>query len=139
MIIRNYKDEDYQKLITLLKDAKLYYEVTDKRENFKKKIEHDPESIIIAEEDGKIIGVVFFVYDPWKTFVFHLAIDLEHRKKGIGSILLQIVEQRVRARGVAEAVGFVDEKNIAAIEFYKKNGIESPYRVIFFRKTPDKS
>ena len=99
MQIRNYKDEDFPQLGKLLRETGVLWQSVDKRENLKKKIEKDEESIIVAEKNGKIIGAVFFVYDPWSSYILHLAVDSEHRNKGIGSILFQVAEQRLRARG----------------------------------------
>ena len=57
MQLRNYRDADFPRLEQLLKDTKIYYEPLDKREIFKKKIEHDSESIIVAEDEGRLTKI----------------------------------------------------------------------------------
>lgn len=117
--IRNYQDNDFNKLEQLLKDTGLYYESVDKKEIFKKKIEHDSESIIIAEDDDKIIGTVFIIYDPWNPCIYHLGVHPDYRNKGIGNKLMDEAEGRLIARGSEITTLFVDEENQKAIEFYK--------------------
>ena len=97
MQIRNYKDADFPQLKELLKATGIYYEPLDKREIFQKKIEHDPASIIIAEDTGGIIGIVFIIYDPWNSFVYHLGVHPDCRGKGLANELMDEAEGRQEA------------------------------------------
>lgn len=117
--IRNYKDDDSNKLEQLLKDTGLYYESLDKKEIFKNKIEENPESIIVAEDDGKLVGIVFVIYDLWNPMIFHLGVHPNYRNKGIASKLMDEAEGRLKAKGVEEVTLFVDEENHKAMDFYK--------------------
>ena len=134
MRIRNYSDEDFPKVEKLLKDSKIYWPNRDKREIIKSKINKYPESIILAEEDDHIIGVVFIVYDTWISFVLHLAVDSMHRKKGVGGILFQIAEQRLKAKGVHITAGFIDAQNKEVLEYCKKRGWFISGNVYFINK-----
>lgn len=118
--IRNYQDNDSPKLEQLLKDTGLYYKSLDKKNIFKKKIEHDPDSIIIAEYNKKIVGTVFVIYDPWNSCIYHLGVHPDYRNKGIGNKLMDEAEKRLKAKGIEKITLFVDEENHKAIEFYKK-------------------
>ena len=78
MQIRNYKDSDFPQLKKLLEDTNLYYKPLDKKEIFKKKIDYDQESIIIAEDNNKIqneveamdaSGAAFRTYDYLKNLI----------------------------------------------------------------------
>ena len=63
--IRNYKEAEFPQFEQLLKNIGIYYEPLDTRDILKKKIEHDPEAILVAEENGRLVGTVFILYDPW--------------------------------------------------------------------------
>ena len=134
MQIRNYKDEDFPQVHKLLKETNVKWSSVDNRENFKKKIEQDPESIIVAEENGHIIGTVFIVYDAWSSFILHLAVDEKHRNRGIGSVLFQVAEQRLRARGKDFAFGFIKEENQKVLEYCKKRGCSAGDKIYFMGK-----
>ena len=134
MEIRDYTDSDFPELERLLKETKIYYEPLDKRYIFKKKIEHDPESIIVAYESGKIVGTVFIIYDPWNSFVYHLAVDPEFSGKGLGNKLMDEAEKRLKTRGMDRPTLFVEEENGQVIEFYKKRGWFVLYKVFCMEK-----
>lgn len=118
--IRNYKDNDSRKLEHLLKDVGLYYKHLDKRKIFKKKIEYDPESIIVAEDGDKLIGTVFIIYDPWNSCIYHLGVHPDYRNKGVATKLMDEAEGRLKARGVERITLFAGEENNRAVKFYKK-------------------
>lgn len=134
MIIRFYKDADFLELEQVLKADGVYYLPLDKRDIFKKKIEHDPESILIAEEEGKIIGTVFIIYDPWNAFIYHLDVHPDYRKKGVGTKLMEKAEEILKKRGMARPTLFVEEDNAKVIDFYKKRGWFVLYKVFCLEK-----
>jgi len=133
MHIRNYNDADFPQLERLLKITKIYYAPLDKRYILKKKIEHDPESIIIAEDGENIIGTVFIIYDPWNSFVYHLAVHPDHRGRGLANKLMDEAEGRLKARGMNRPTLFVEEEN-PSVEFYKKRGWFVLYKVFCMEK-----
>ncbi|MEK6952225.1 MAG: GNAT family N-acetyltransferase [Nanoarchaeota archaeon] len=122
MQIRNYQDQDFQRLVELLKATENYYEPLDTRENLKIKIGHDPNSIIVLEDDNKLVGTVFICYDPWCSFIYHLSVHPNYQKKGLGSKLMDEAEKRLKEAGIRRPTLFVTEKNQQVIEFYKKRG-----------------
>lgn len=132
--IRNYKDSDFPKLEQLLKDIGIYYEPLDKKDIFKKKVEYDPESIILAEDDDKLIGTVFIIYDPWNSCVYHLGVQPDYRNRGIANKLMDKAEERLKARGINEITLFVEEENSKVVEFYKKRGWTVCYKSFCMEK-----
>ena len=134
MQIRNYADADFPQLEQLLKDAGIYYGPLDKRDILRKKIEHDPESIIVAEDNGKIIGTVFIIYDPWNSFVYHLGVHPDYRGQGLGNKLMDSAEGIFKTRGMNRPTLFIEEENQKAVEFYKKRGWFVLYKVFCMEK-----
>ena len=92
----------------------------------------DPNSIFIAEVDGKIIGYVMFVKKvetPLKLkYDYALITDLyvkpEYRGKGIGKKLLLTVLEYLKREGVKYVEITVWANNIKAINLYKKLGFK---------------
>jgi|SRR3989344_4622725 len=134
MKIRNYRDEDFPKLEELLKINGIYYEPLDKREILKRTIEHDPESIILAEENESLAGTVFIIYNPYESFVYHLGVHPNYRGKGLANKLMDEAERRLRERGIKRPTLFVEEYNEKVIEFYKKRGWFVLYKVFCMEK-----
>ena len=122
MQIRNYQDQDFPRLVELLKATENYYEPLDTRENLKIKIVRDPNSIIVLEDGGKLVGTVFICYDPWCAFIYHLSIHPDYQKRGFGSKLMDEAEKRLKEAGIKRPTLFVTEKDQGVIAFYKKRG-----------------
>lgn len=120
MKIRNYEDHDFPKIKLLLKRAGIFYPPLDDRAVLKKKIDHDPESIIVAEEKRSIVGCVFIIYDPWLSFIHHLGVWPEYVSKGVAHELMDEAERRLKARGVTSPTVFVEQENSDIVDFFKE-------------------
>lgn len=124
MNIRPYQKTDYQSIKGILAEADMLDEVWDSEEHLTRKIETDPESILVAEEDGKIIGNVFIIRDHWTCFIYRLAVRGSARKKGVGSALLKAVETQLREQGVDEVALYVDSAKDDLKAYYAKRGYD---------------
>ncbi len=133
-MIRNYQDSDFENLVNLLKVSNLYSEKVDKRAIYKRKIEYDPDSMIIFEDNGKVVGCIFIVYDPWSSYVYHLGVHPEYKNRGIGSTLLEEAERRLKSRGIEMATAFIGESNDISYQFFTKRGWSSQGKVFDMEK-----
>ena len=132
--IRNYKEAEFPQFEQLLKDIGIYYEPLDRRDILKKKIEHDPEAILVAEENGRSIGTVFILYDSWCSFVYHLRVHPDYRRQGVSNKLMGEAERILKARGINRPTLFVEEDNKQVVEFYEKRGWFFLYKVFCMEK-----
>jgi N-acetylglutamate synthase len=118
--INFYKDEFYEEVKEILQEGNLYDETWETRENLKRKIQRDPESILVAMEEDKIVGCVFIVEDGWNGFIWRLCVKKSYHKKSIGSMLMQKAEEIIKKRGIKEASLFIDPKNDSLKNWYQK-------------------
>ena len=121
-VVRNARIEELSILIQLLKVADLFWEIGDCIETLSKKLAFDPASILVLELEGKVIGVVTTTYDPWASFMWHLAIEPTHQGQGLGHLLADEVEKRLRARGTTSVNGYILPTNENSRSFFKKRG-----------------
>lgn len=121
-VVRNCKLEEIPGLIELLKKTDLFWETGDKEEVFRKKLGFDQDSIMVLEYNGNVIGMVTIIYDPWASFIWHLAIDPEYQGRGLGHILAEEAERRLRSRGTTGVNGYVLPGNRNSRSFLKKRG-----------------
>lgn len=81
---------------------------------------------LVAKENGEIVGfIVGMIYLDRKTVNGHiLTIDVSrsHRRKGIGQMLLQEIENIFAQKGVQTCLLEVKEDNVIAISLYHKLG-----------------
>ncbi len=134
MRLRNYSDADFQGLEELMKATGIHYEPLDKREIFKKKIEDDPASIIVAEDAKRVVGTVFIIYDPWNPFIYRLGVHPDYRGQGLANRLMDEAEGRIKARGANRPTLFVEEGKEQIVEFYRKRGWFVLYKVFCMEK-----
>lgn len=61
-------------------------------------ISHDPDSVLVAKERGEILGFCLSHYDDGLIWLAWFGVHPSHRRKGIGSALLQKLENTVGER-----------------------------------------
>jgi ribosomal protein S18 acetylase RimI-like enzyme len=83
--------------------------------------------LVIAVEDGLPIGFVSGVEltHPDKgteMFLYELAVDESHRRRGTGTALVTALRELARERGCYDMWVLTDEDNEAALRTYRKAG-----------------
>jgi len=124
MRIRRFQLQDYDRVLTLWKDAGLLLRPGDELEGLKLKLQRDPDLFLIAEDEGEIVGVVLGAWDGRRGWINHLAVRPNHQRKGVGSSLLRELEARLAEKGAPKINAQVYQWNTKSIEFFKANGYE---------------
>jgi ribosomal protein S18 acetylase RimI-like enzyme len=94
---------------------------SDQPEEIEKKIQRDPDLFLVAEQEGSIVGTVIGGFDGRRGMIYHLAVAPECRGQGLGNLLMDEIESRLRQKGCRKAYLLVKQGNSAA-EFYEKRG-----------------
>ncbi|NTU54672.1 MAG: GNAT family N-acetyltransferase [Anaerolineales bacterium] len=95
---------------------------SDTPQEIEKKILRDPDLFLVAEEDGRIIGSVIGGYDGRRGLLYHLAVARDFRHRGLGGLLLDEVEGRLRDKGCLKCYLMVALDNPDVERFYQKRG-----------------
>lgn len=83
--------------------------------------------LLVAERDGEIAGFgAYGLFRPWSGFrptVEHLlVVGRAHRRRHIGSALLQALTERARAEGRHSMIGVIDSEDDASLEMHTAQG-----------------
>lgn len=97
---------------------------SDSALEIKKKTKRDPDLFLVAEIKDNLIGTVLGGFDGRRGMVYHLAIDRDYQRQGIGQNLMQELELRLRAKGCLKYYLLVTKDNEEAIDFYESIGCE---------------
>lgn len=116
--------EDYSTVLELWKNAGsgIHVRRSDEPEEIQKKLQRDPDLFLVAESDGRIVGTVIGGFDGRRGLIYHLAVDNGVRQRGIGTLLMEAVERRLKSKGCIRCYLMVAEDNENAIRFYKTRG-----------------
>ena len=95
---------------------------TDDLESLSALVAHDPSALIVAEEDGSIVGSVIAAWDGWRGSVYRLVVAPSHRRLGLGRQLLGEAEARLSAVGAVRLQAIVVESERKAMGFWRESG-----------------
>lgn len=72
---------------------------TDSAEALAGLLRRDPGALLLAEQDGRILGSVIAGWDGWRGSIYRLAVSPGQRRSGLGQMLLGAAEDRLRELG----------------------------------------
>ena len=104
--------------------AGLHVSRSDSPEEIFKKLQRDPDLFLVAEGDSRIIGSVMGGFDGRRGMVYHLGVSPAYRRNGVGRILMEALEERLREKGCLKSYLLVTKDNLEAIQFYEASGWE---------------
>ena len=132
MTIRNYKTEDYQQVVALYKQSELYGgqfdENRDSEERLSRRIASDPETILVCEIGGKIIGTVSLIEDGRVAWLFRFAVEKGGSEQNVLNALCDKTLAILRAHG---------HKQVLVYAPANSKDFENRYATLGFEKGSD--
>ena len=91
-----------------------------------------PNSAILIGREGEAIAASVLVgHDGHRGWVYYVAVDPEHQKKGFGHAIMNAAEDWLRGAGIEKLQLMVRPGNEAVRAFYESIGYGEQPRVIF--------
>ena len=84
---------------------------------------------MVALANGKLVGTVMGGYDGHRGWVYSLAVDDRERHRGIGSALIDKIEEALKALGCLKVNLQVVASNSGVVGFYEKLGFSVEDRI----------
>jgi ribosomal protein S18 acetylase RimI-like enzyme len=85
-------------------------------------LEHDPAALLVAEQDGRIVGSLIAAWDGWRGNMYRLAVAPGARREGIALALVRAGEERLRARGAGRVTALVAIDDLPAVRLWNAAG-----------------
>lgn len=82
----------------------------------------DSHEFLAAEEEGELLGYVGMMTVLDEGFISNVAVAPDHRRRGIGDLLITQLLERARIRELSFVTLEVREHNAPAIALYQKHG-----------------
>ena len=117
-------ERDYQVVTALWENSGTGIRLrrSDRFEEIEKKVQRDPDLFLVAESADGIVGTVIGGFDGRRGMMYHLAVTGGYRNKGIGSMLVDKLEEILLAKGCLRYYLLVTKDNQEAIRFYEGRG-----------------
>jgi len=93
-------------------------------EGVQRLLDRDPESLLVAEDAGRIVGSVIAGFDGWRAHVYRMAVDPNVRQGGVGRALVEAMEERFRSLGAKRSDAIVYLSNDVGRAFWRACGYE---------------
>lgn len=121
--IRPLTSADYDAAYTLWQKVEgMSLGASDTREHISRFLERNPGLSFVCETDGRVVGTILSSHDGRRGYVYHLAVDTRHRRKGIGSALLRRCVGLIAQQGVLKCTILVYRNNEEGSRFLERMG-----------------
>jgi ribosomal protein S18 acetylase RimI-like enzyme len=120
--IRAYLATDEDALVALWTCCGLIRPQNDPHADIARKRAEQPDLLLVADLEGRIIGSVMVGYEGHRGWVNYLAVDPSERRRGLGTALMAAAEAELRLRGCPKINLQVRSGNEPALGFYRALG-----------------
>ena len=136
MDIRLMTIEDYDQVYDLWLSCKGMglNNVDDTRVGIEKYLKRNPETSFVAEEDGKIVGVIIAGNDGRRGYIYHTAVHPDHRHQGIGTKLVDAALEALNSVGINKVALVVFSRNEDGNAFWEKIGFSERHDLSYRNK-----
>ena len=124
MQIRKMTIQDYEKVYALWMSCKNmgFNDVDDSKEGIARFLERNPNTSFVAMEDEKLLGIILGGQDGRRGYIYHAFVVENHRKKGVGSVLVKTCLKAFKQEKISKVALLVFKYNEAGNAFWEKQG-----------------
>lgn len=94
----------------------------DSRNGIERFIKRNPDTCFVAEDGDELIGAIVVGNDGRRGYIYHTAVNSQHRKQGIASRLVDTAIQALKQCGINKCALVVFDKNESGNAFWEKLG-----------------
>ena len=92
-------------------------------------LDRDRESLLVAEQDGRVVGTLVAGWDGWRGSMYRLVVAEDRRRQGIARELVRAGEEHLQRRGARRIGALVDRDDAAATALWAGAGYDLDERV----------
>ena len=127
MLIRDFVPADCDQLVEVLKaNLQFGHPEMDGPEAMLRVCDCDAAEFLVAEEDGRAVGLIRGVFDGSRAIVHVISVHPDYQRHGIGTVLVSEIAKRFKAKG-ANNLSVVAAGNL---ELLKKLGFKQTIRIM---------
>jgi hypothetical protein len=136
--IRSYNKNDQKEVVALWREVFPGAPAWNHPEtDIQRKMAVQRELFLVATLEDIVVGTAMAGYDGHRGWIYYLAVSPAHRRRGIGSALMNEVEARLAGIGCPKLNLQVRADNRAVVAFYKGLGYHVEERVSMGKRLED--
>lgn len=121
--IREMLISDYDMAIDLWKRTEgMGLSEADSRESINDYLNRNPEMSFVYTDQDKVVGTILCGHDGRRGYIYHLAVNKEHRGKSIGKQLVESSLKKLKEEGIMKCHIMVIADNEIGKRFWKTAG-----------------
>jgi ribosomal protein S18 acetylase RimI-like enzyme len=121
-VLRQYRPGDREALVRLWSLCGLIRPWNDPYRDIDRKLTWDAPNLVVLEDADELIGSVMVGYEGHRGWVNYLAVHPGRQRQGLGRLLMDEAERRLRELGCAKVNLQIRTSNEATAEFYRRIG-----------------
>lgn len=96
--------------------------VDDSREGVERFLRRNPDTSVVAVENGEVVGAILCGHDGRRGCFYHVCVKESHRKKGIGKKMAVVAMNALKAEGINKVSLIAFRSNEVGNKFWRKVG-----------------
>jgi len=120
--MRAYQPNDETAVLALWTRCQLVSADSNPLADIHRKLAVQPELFLVGTLDSVIVASGMAGYDGHRGYLYYLAVDPEHQRKGYGRALVAHLQDILHERGCPKLNLFVSTDNVSACAFYERLG-----------------
>ncbi len=121
---REVRDDESAAVLALWRGAYGTVGVTDSLDDVLQAARGSNSVLLVAEEEGRIVGTVIGGFDGWRGNIYRLAVHPEYQRQGIARRLVSDVEARLAEMGAKRITALVERDHPWATGFWDAAGYD---------------
>lgn len=136
VVIREMRDRDLAAVQELSRDAGLPTKPAgrDSLPALREQLPRFPTTYLVAEHNGRIVGVILGTHDFRKGWINRLAVRPDYRGRGLARRLTAACEAALHALGIEIIAALVEHDNEPSTAFFRRADYRTDVPVHYFRK-----
>jgi ribosomal protein S18 acetylase RimI-like enzyme len=129
MMVRPYLEADEEAVVALWRACALVVPSNDPFEDIRRKLAVQRDLFLVGTLDGRVVATVMAGYDGHRGWINYLAVAPDHRRRGLGGLLMAAAERALAARGCPKINLQVRAGNERVVAFYERLGFTVEPRI----------
>lgn len=123
-MIRMMTIEDYEGVYALWMSIKGFAmrSIDDSKEGVERFLARNPETSVVALEDGKVVGAILCGHDGRRGCMYHVCVHTDYRMRGIGKAMVVFAMEALKREKISKVSLIAFTKNDVGNAFWNRIG-----------------